>query len=159
MTILKSNASKLRQLLFVFYHQFLSASTAGVYTENRLRKQSRRVFIIMRIAYSSALICTLQIVVLPLIRGSKELPLNIAYGFNVRRSPEYEIMYSLQAIHLLLSVMQGITAHDDLFFVFCWNTIAQFILLKERVLKVSKDKFARDRLKTCVQHHNISLRY
>ncbi|KAI7815357.1 Odorant receptor Or44 [Rhyzopertha dominica] len=156
--ILNLNANKLRQLLFVFHHKFLPASTAGFHTERRLRRQSRLVFIAMCLSYFFSITCVVLLVVLPLTRGRMELPLTVWYGFDVSRNPEYVFVYSVQAIVLICAV-QAIIGHDNLFIALCSNAIAQFILLEKAVLKVSKDEFARDRLKTCIRHHNILLRF
>ncbi|KAI7815354.1 Odorant receptor Or43 [Rhyzopertha dominica] len=156
--ILKLNANKLKQLLFIFRHKFLSPSTAGLHTQNRLRRQSRLVFIAMCFYYFLGITCGILIAVSPLTRGKRELPLTVWYGFDVSRNPEYVFVYCVQAINIICAV-QAIIGHDNLFIALCSNTITQFILMDQAVLKISKDECARDRLKTCIRHHNILLRF
>lgn len=155
--ILKLHAEKLKQLLFMFDHEFLS-STADHQTENLLRRHSRLVFKTLCLIYISSLGYIFGSVILPLTRGGRELPLNSYYGFNLTRSPVYEIVYSVQTINQLLTVLQGISAHDDLMFVLCSNVIAQFIMLNNALAKVLNEEFARQKLGRYIRHHNMLLR-
>lgn len=156
--ILKVKTNKMKQLLFVVNNEFLPSPTDHQ-TGNRLRKQSMLVFISMCFVYFSALGYASACIILPLPRGRMELPFNVNYGFNVSRNPIYEILYTMQAINQLFTVLHGILGHDYLFLVLCSNVMAQFILLNTAVVNVLKHEFAKDRLRLYILQHNNLLRY
>lgn len=154
--IIKLNAKKLNNLLWICRNQFWSSSCVNEEVESSLQNRSKYLFLSMSVVYTTGVLFCLGQFLIPLASGSMELPIISSYGRDFIPSPYYEVLYTAQLVHLIFSVVHGVTGHDNLFYVLCENAIAQFILLKNSIATSMKED---NRLvKKFVRHHHLLLR-
>lgn len=159
MLVMKLHADKLKELIFEFRYEFWPSSLINPEVDESLRKRSRLAFMGMSTLYSAGTVYVLGYMIHSLARGNMELPLLSDYGFDVTVSPVYEIVYILQVINQLFSVIYATLGHDSLLFAMCSNAIGQFILLKNRFANILKESDREMVLRQCIRHHYMLFRY
>ncbi|GJQ85815.1 hypothetical protein Trydic_g20370 [Trypoxylus dichotomus] len=168
--------SKIEQMYRTIEERFWDLNNTNKNLSNKL---ATRLSIISKIVSAHSLvsigICT-TIAIFPLVSfpdGRKNLPSAIWFPVNTDKAPIYEMIYTLLAISNHVSVLVNLN-YDAIYVYFAQTLAVQFVLLKELLRNITEvpeivgpyryhsEKFQNvieERLKTCIEHHDLLMRF
>ncbi|GJQ88302.1 hypothetical protein Trydic_g3781 [Trypoxylus dichotomus] len=133
----------LSDLIKVVRTEFWPSDLVDEQTERFIAKDSNQIVVNMLLEYWIAFVSRSLLVIVPILRRSRVLPIEAWYPFDHTKSPRFEIIYLIQMFMGDYFDVNVVVGFDALYSSICSNCVAQFHLLGAAVRCIGGGKEAK----------------